>query len=101
MSAGNKSKEVEALYAFLAAMHDSKLDGGRMREAMLEALGIANQKALHSRIEADEALIRSHLEALNAALEWDFRRNYVMPYKVRDPMTAAITALRKRLESSK
>lgn len=92
MSAGNKSKEVEALYAFLAAMHDSKLDGGRMREAMLEALGIANQKALHSRIEADEALMRTALYELGKCVDWPCANAAT---------DEAITALRKRLESSK
>lgn len=34
------TKEETALGAFLAAMHDSNLDGGKMREAMLNALGL-------------------------------------------------------------
>jgi len=33
-------------------------------------------------------------EAIKVALEWDVRRNFVMPYKVRD-------ALRKALEQPK
>lgn len=35
------SKEEKALGAFLSAMHDCKLDGGKMRAAMLKALGLA------------------------------------------------------------
>ena len=38
--------------------------------------------------------IKQAIEALDNALEWDFKRNYVMPYKVRDPMFAALAALR-------
>lgn len=34
------TKEETALGAFLAAMHDSNLDGGKMREAMLNVLGL-------------------------------------------------------------
>lgn len=35
------SKEEKALGAFLSAMHECKLDGGKMREAMLKVLGLA------------------------------------------------------------
>lgn len=34
------TKEEKALGAFLSAMHDCKLDGGKMREAMLKVLGL-------------------------------------------------------------
>lgn len=39
------TKEAQALGAFLAAMHDSKLDGAEMRKAMLSVLGTAAQSA--------------------------------------------------------
>lgn len=38
------TKEEKALGAFLAAMHDCQLDGGRMREAMLNVLGFSRQE---------------------------------------------------------
>lgn len=38
------TKEETALGAFLSAMHDCHLDGGRMREAMLGVLGIIGQE---------------------------------------------------------
>jgi hypothetical protein len=39
------TKEAQALGAFLAAMHDSNLDGAEMRKAMLSVLGSAAQSA--------------------------------------------------------
>ena len=38
------TKEERALFAFLAAMRDQKLDRQEMRKAMLKALGIKNDK---------------------------------------------------------
>lgn len=38
------TKEEKALGAFLSAMHDCNLDGSRMREAMMNVLGIAASK---------------------------------------------------------
>ena len=38
--------EERALGAFLSAMYDQRLDGAKMREAMLKVLGIAAPKAL-------------------------------------------------------
>lgn len=35
------TKEEKALGAFLAAMHDSGLDGQKVRQAMLNALGVS------------------------------------------------------------
>lgn len=50
------TKEEMALGAFLAAMHDSNLDGGKMREAMLNVLGpTATQQAAPSQGAGDLA----------------------------------------------
>lgn len=35
------------------------------------------------------------LEALEAVIAWDAQRGYIVPYKVRDPVHAAILALEK------
>jgi hypothetical protein len=37
--------EERALGAFLSVMHDQRLDGAKMREAMLKVLGIAAPQA--------------------------------------------------------
>lgn len=52
----------------------------------------AELRRQHSRIEADEALMRAAVEALDACRDWP---------GAHQECYAAITALRKRLESSK
>jgi len=51
------TKEEKALGAFLSAMHDCKLDGGKMREAMLKVLG------LEADAKGGEAVAEWHLDS--------------------------------------
>lgn len=55
--------------------------------------------------EADAALdcgaadtIDALVTALESALEWDRRRGYLLPYKVRDPMNAALAKAKGKQE---
>lgn len=43
------------------------------------------------------AAMQMALEALEGAVAWDKSRNFIVPYKVRDPIHAAIAALRASL----
>lgn len=67
------TKEETALGAFLAAMHDSNLDGGKMREAMLNVLGLTatHQPAAIDAEQAKgrEAAIPTDQQILNACEE--------------------------------
>jgi len=75
-----------------------KLDqmiGQETRKASQYARAAAELRHQHSRIEADEALMRTAAEALEHAQNWfsEDQSSYADCH-------AAITALRKRLESS-
>lgn len=75
------TKEAQALGAFLAAMHDSKLDGAEMRKAMLSVLGAAQAEpvarddlleryaqAAHWYINAHDNELQEHGDTREAAI---------------------------------
>lgn len=41
------------------------------------------------------------LAALNKLFEWDAKRGYIVPYKVRDPLADALIALKTRVLQAK
>lgn len=41
------------------------------------------------------------LEALNRLFEWDAKRGYIVPYKVRDPLADALISLKTRVLQAK
>jgi hypothetical protein len=45
----------------------------------------------------DTALLRGAMDALDGVNKWDTARNYIVPYKVRDPVHATLAKLRERL----
>lgn len=47
--------------------------------------------------QQDEALIRQMLDAMERVIDWDKARDCSVPYRVRDPIHAAIAAARARL----
>lgn len=50
-------------------------------------------------VTLQQAVIQQALEALEAANQWDKARNFLIPYRVRDPIHAAIIALHQALEA--
>lgn len=44
---------------------------------------------------------RQALEALEATIQWDQSRNFLIPYRMRDPLHASIIALRQAIEAER
>lgn len=78
------TKEEQALGAFLAAMHDCDLDGGKMREAMIEALGLAGQQErinqLTEEIRVSDQLLARHNKVLAAIPECPAHGGQCIPH---------------------
>ena len=51
---------------------------------------------LRQQIEADHKAMQQAVEALAGAIEWDCARDFPVPYRVRDPLSAALASLRER-----
>lgn len=71
-----------------------ELENELMEQCRINGMGAERELAKIARIEADEALMRQVCGVLEHATSFTSR-------KARDQYEAAITALRKRLESSK
>lgn len=73
-------------------VHQTRADFADVDAAMrTEAVALARK----------DALLRQSMEAQQALIEWDKARDFPVPYKVRDPIHAAIAAITKELEQPK
>lgn len=55
----------------------------------------AEQRVAEER-EADRKAMQQAVEAIAGAIEWDCARDFPVPYRVRDPLRAALASLRER-----
>ena len=82
--------------AILTAENAALTDSCAAKADRIDRLGATVVRLTVAR-KADHKAMQQAVDALAGAIEWDRARDFAVPYRVRDPLSAALASLRERL----